>query len=112
MKKAFNLSKIAKKIAFNLKKYKEAIGGYNWRGHQFREDWRQRQRVNSFEGINIGDVFETKSGILEIVGIEVDDPSDSNSAVYLILEDENGRQSKPYRLRNNEWADIHPKESI
>ena len=101
---AFNLNK---NKAFNLNKFKEAT--YNWRSHQFREDWRGRQRVNSFEGINTGDWFKTKKGRLEIVGIEVDDPGDPNSAVYLVFADENGNVinlDKPYRLNNYEWNDI------
>lgn len=109
---AFNIKRYKKK-AFNLKEFKEA--GYNWRQHEGRENWRNRERANSFEGISVGDCFETKMGLLEIVGIEVDDPSDPNSDVYLVFADSQGNlinQDKPYKLRGYEWNSIRPKESV
>ena len=102
---AFNMLKNKKK-AFNLKDFKEAA--YNWRGHEFREDWRQRERVNSWEGINVGDIFKTKNGFLDIIGIEVSDVTDPASDIYLILEDQNGKRLDPYKLKNYEWDSIEP----
>lgn len=111
MENKFNL-KGNKKQAFNLKKFKEKeAAGYNWNKHKFREDWRQRERVNSWEGINIGDIFKTKAGSLSITGIEVSDISDPESDVYLILEDESGKQLEPYKLKGYEWNFIESGDS-